>query len=51
MHEVTIRIKTDNDTLIDDLVHSWLHDKNVRIIANGHQPSIVDLTYVKEREL
>lgn len=49
MQEVTLRFKTDDESLIDALVNSWLQDREVRVIANGKEPKTVNLTHVKER--
>lgn len=44
---VTLRFKTDDAALIENLVAAWLHDEGITIHTAGRRDS-VDLTYVKE---
>lgn len=50
MHEVTLRFKTDDLTLVSSLVTAWLENEGITI---GHATgrATVDLTHVKEREI
>jgi hypothetical protein len=47
MTTVTLRFKTDDAQLIDDLVTSWLENEGITIRTASLTRS-VDLTYVKE---
>lgn len=49
MTEVTMRFKTDDATLVQNLVTAWLEDEGITIQSAGRQDT-VDLTYVKERD-
>lgn len=47
MKTVTLRFKTDDDALIQDLVTAWLEDEGITLRTASLTRS-VDLTYVKE---
>ena len=44
---VTLRFKTDDESLIQNLVTAWLEDEGITILSAGRRDTI-DLTYVKE---
>lgn len=50
MYEVTLRFKTDDRALIDNLVIAWTESEGINIRTAGGSDE-VDLTYVKEREV
>lgn len=50
MYEVTLRFKTEDKELVDNLVVSWLENEGVTLHHGGGR-DFVDLTYVKERKL
>lgn len=46
MKTITLRFKTDDEALIDNLVVSWLEDEGITILTAGSR-DVVDLSYVK----
>lgn len=49
MIEVTLRFKTEDATLVQNLVTAWLESEGITILSAGRRDS-VDLTYVKESD-
>ena len=50
MYEVTLRFKTEDKELVDNLVIAWLEDEGITI-KSAVRTDFVDLTYVKESEV